>query len=149
MNSDRPIILVLNGPNLNLLGSREPDVYGAETLDDINRDLTALGDQLGLALQTFQSNHEGMLLDRIHQARTDGVRGIIINPGGLTHTSISLRDALVAVSIPVIEVHLSNIHARETFRQHSYIAPIALGQICGLGPLGYRLALQAISARIK
>jgi 3-dehydroquinate dehydratase-2 len=142
-------ILILHGPNLNLLGTREPEVYGAQTLNDINRDLSALAEHLDLSLETFQSNHEGLLIDRIHQARLDGVRGIIINPGGLTHTSISLRDALVAVSIPVIEVHLSNIHAREAFRQHSYIAPVALGQICGLGAVGYDLALRAFSVKLK
>lgn len=142
-------VLVLHGPNLNLLGTREPDVYGTQTLDDINRDLTAQAATLNLRVETFQSNHEGMLIDRIHQARLESVRGIIINPGGLTHTSVSLRDALASVSIPVIEVHLSNIHARETFRQHSYIAPVAIGQICGLGSQGYGLALQAFSVRLK
>ena len=119
------------------------------TLDDINRDLVEMGRELGFAVDCLQSNHEGVLIDRIHQARLDGVLGIIINPGGLTHTSVSLRDALAGVTIPTIEVHLSNVHARETFRHHSYVAPIAVGQICGLGALGYRLALQAFSVRLK
>lgn len=142
-------ILVLHGPNLNLLGIREPGIYGSQTLDDINLELKELGSDLGFFLEFFQSNHEGMLIDRIHQAHRDGVNGIIINPGGLTHTSVSLRDALSSVAIPVIEVHLSNIHAREAFRQHSFVAPIAIGQICGLGAVGYSLALKAFSVRLK
>lgn len=142
-------ILVLHGPNLNLLGIREPGIYGGQTLEDIHRDLIKLGGDLSLGLEFFQSNHEGEIIDRIHQAFHDGIHGIIINPGGLTHTSVSLRDALTSVKIPVIEVHLSNIHAREAFRQHSFIAPIAVGQICGLGALGYSLALQAFSVRLK
>jgi len=142
-------ILVIHGPNLNLLGIREPGIYGAKTLDDINRDLIKLGSDLSFGLEFYQSNHEGRLIDRIHQARQDRVHGIIINPGGLTHTSVSLRDALSAVDIPVIEVHLSNIHAREAFRQHSYVAPVAIGQICGLGAIGYCLALQAFSVILK
>lgn len=149
MNTPIKTILVLHGPNLNLLGTREPEIYGSETLDDINRDLHQLARELGLALETFQSNHEGLLIDRIHQARRDGISGIIINPGGFTHTSVALRDALSAVAVPTIEVHLSNIHARESFRQHSYIAPIAIGQISGLGSLGYGLALRSFSIRLK
>jgi 3-dehydroquinate dehydratase-2 len=142
-------VLVLHGPNLNLLGSREPEIYGAQTLDDINRALSALAKELKLALECFQSNPEGYLIDRIHQARLDGVAGIIINPGGLTHTSVALRDALSAVAIPAVEVHLSNIHAREPFRQHSYIAPVAIGQIAGFGAAGYGLALRGLSAKLK
>lgn len=134
--------LVLHGPNLNLLGSREPAVYGYTTLDAIDADLYKMAANVGAKLHTLQSNHEGALIDRIHAARDDGTEFIIINPGGLTHTSVALRDALSAVALPFIEVHLSNVHARESFRHHSYLSAVALGVICGLGPEGYRLALQ-------
>ena len=134
--------LVLHGPNLNLLGSREPAVYGSTTLEEIDADLHKMAANAGAKLQTLQSNHEGVLIDRIQAARDDGTEFIIINPGGLTHTSVALRDALSAVALPFIEVHLSNVHGRETFRHHSYLSAVALGVICGLGPDGYRLALQ-------
>ncbi len=137
-------ILVLHGPNLNLLGTREPEVYGRETLQDVDKGLTLLAGDLGIEIETFQSNHEGALIDRIHAAREQGICGILINPGGLTHTSVALRDALVAVAIPAVEVHLSNVHARESFRNHSYISPVAIGQICGFGVVSYQLALRGL-----
>ena len=141
-------ILIMHGPNLNLLGSREPEVYGAQTLDDINAALTELAATLGLEIDCFQSNHEGALIDRIHAAAREGCRGLIINPGGFTHTSVALRDALAAVGLPAIEVHLSNVHAREEFRRHSLIAPVVIGQIAGLGAEGYGLALRALAGRL-
>jgi 3-dehydroquinate dehydratase-2 len=134
-------LLLLNGPNLNLLGSREPEVYGSTTLRDIEQAAQAQAGAAGAAFAAFQSNHEGALIDRIHAARTEGVQAIVINPGGLTHTSVALRDALAGVAIPFIEVHISNIHKREAFRHHSYLSDIAVGVICGLGAEGYRLAI--------
>ncbi|MDO9313709.1 MAG: type II 3-dehydroquinate dehydratase [Burkholderiaceae bacterium] len=134
-------ILVLHGPNLNLLGTREPGVYGNRTLNQIDADLAQRATDAGAKLQTFQSNHEGALIDRVQAARSDGTQFIIINPAALTHTSIGLRDALAAVALPFIEVHLSNVHRREPFRQHSYFSDLAVGVICGLGADGYRLAL--------
>jgi len=140
-------ILVLHGPNLNLLGTREPAVYGSTTLNDIELSLMELAAEAGSTLQSFQSNHEGVLIDRIHAARTDGTSFILINPGGLTHTSVALRDALAGVALPFVEVHLSNIHRREPFRHHSYLSDIAEGVICGLGAEGYRLALRYALSR--
>lgn len=134
-------LLLLNGPNLNLLGTREPAVYGATTLADIERAAQAQTAAAGATLECFQSNHEGALIDRIHAARQEGVDAIVINPGGLTHTSVALRDALAAVAIPFVEVHISNIHQREEFRHHSFLSAIARGTICGLGPDGYRFAI--------
>jgi 3-dehydroquinate dehydratase-2 len=135
-------ILVLHGPNLNLLGSREPQVYGSTTLSEINADLTKMAQEAGSTLSCFQSNHEGALIDRIHEAREQSVGFIIINPAAYTHTSVALRDALAAVAIPFIEVHLSNVHRRESFRQHSYLSDLAQGVICGLGSAGYQAALR-------
>ncbi len=135
-------VLVLHGPNLNLLGAREPAIYGNETLEDIDRRLARLAQAYGVALECFQSNHEGALIERVHNAKAQGIAFIIINPAGYTHTSVALRDALAAAQIPFIEVHLSNVHARESFRHQSYFSDIAVGTICGLGSRGYDLALQ-------
>jgi 3-dehydroquinate dehydratase-2 len=143
----RPLVLVLNGPNLNLLGTREPEVYGRETHADLAALCARAAKGLGLAVEVRQSNHEGALIDWIHAARGKA-RGIVINPGGLTHTSVALMDALAAVALPTIEVHLSNIHRRESFRRHSYVAQAATGSICGLGLHGYELALAALARRI-
>ena len=135
-------ILVLHGPNLNMLGSREPDVYGRVTLEEINTNLIALAGKNGAILCCFQSNSESTLIERIHQARTDGTEFIIINPAAFTHTSVAIRDALAAVALPFIEIHLSNVHARERFRRESYFSDLAVGVICGLGATGYEFAVQ-------
>lgn len=140
-------VLVLHGPNLNLLGMREPEVYGRVTLVEIDRKLAATGRAAGATVSCFQSNHEGALIDRVHLAARQGVSAIIINPAGYTHTSIALRDALAGVAIPFVEVHLSNVHAREPFRRVSYFSDLALGTICGFGSDGYELALQFILQR--
>lgn len=137
-------LLLLNGPNLNLLGSREPEVYGAHTLADVERAGMAQALAAGARLACFQSNHEGHLIDRIHAAGAEGVDAIVINPGGLTHTSVALRDALAGVAIDFIEVHISNIYRRESFRHRSFLAPIALGTISGLGIDGYRFAIDFV-----
>ena len=146
-------LLLLNGPNLNLLGTREPETYGASTLADVEQVAQAQAKTAGAQLACFQSNHEGALIDRIHAARTEGVDFIVINPGGYTHTSVALRDALAGVAIPFIEVHLSNVHKREPFRHHSYFSDVAVGVICGLGATGYRLALESamehLAARVQ
>ncbi|MCG3201914.1 MAG: 3-dehydroquinate dehydratase [Gammaproteobacteria bacterium] len=138
-----PRILVLNGPNLNLLGEREPEIYGRDTLQDIDRRLAAAAQAAGHELLAFQSNAEHALIERLHAARREDVRFILINPGALTHTSIALRDALLAVKVPFIEIHLSNVHAREAFRRRSYLSDVAVGVIAGLGAQGYEFALQA------
>ncbi|WP_444718890.1 type II 3-dehydroquinate dehydratase [Paucibacter soli] len=141
-------ILVIHGPNLNLLGTREPGIYGAKTLAQIDADLAKTAAEAGITLESFQSNHEGALVDRIQAAARDGCRFIIINPAAYTHTSVAMRDALAAVALPFVEVHLSNIHKREPFRQHSYFSDLAEGVICGLGAQGYQLALQVALARL-
>lgn len=138
---------MINGPNLNLLGSREPQVYGAATLADINRRLEAVANELGFGVEFFQSNHEGAIIDKIHAAKGDA-DGIVINPGGLTHTSVSLRDALSAVGLPFSEVHLSNVHAREEFRKFSYLSSIAVGTVSGFGPLSYEFGFRGLAARL-
>ena len=140
-------ILVLHGPNLNLLGTREPEVYGSITLAEIDADLRKMAADAGAMLHTFQSNHEGALIDRVHAARSDGTQFVIINPGALTHTSVALRDALAGVALPFIEVHLSNVHRREPFRHHSYFSDLAVGVIVGLGADGYRYALRHVLGR--
>nr|WP_233474128.1 type II 3-dehydroquinate dehydratase [Cupriavidus pauculus] len=139
--------MVLHGPNLNLLGTREPQTYGHTTLADIDEALAKRAALAGIGLDTFQSNHEGALVDRIHAARTEGVDFIVINPAAYTHTSVALRDALAGVAIPFVEVHLSNVHRREPFRHHSYFSDQAIGVICGLGWQGYLLALEYVLAQ--
>lgn len=136
-------VFVLNGPNLNMLGTREPGIYGGTTLGDIERQCKDSGKRLGLSVDFRQTNHEGVLVDWIQEAAT-AARGIVFNPGAYTHTSVALQDAIRAAGLPVIEVHISNIFAREDFRHHSYVSPVAAGVICGLGPLGYVLALEAL-----
>ena len=135
-------LLLLNGPNLNLLGSREPEVYGATTLAEIEQAAIAQAQAAGAELACLQSNHEGDLIDRIQAAKAEGVEAIVINPGGLTHTSVALRDALAGVAIPFVEVHISNIYKRESFRHHSYLSELAAGVVCRLGPDGYRISIE-------
>ena len=142
-------ILLLHGPNLNLLGTREPSHYGHQTLADINRAACQTAASKGFQLTTFQSNAENALIERVHAAATDGTEFIVINPAGFTHTSVALRDALAGVAIPFIEVHLSNVHARESFRRHSYFSDLALGVIAGFGAMSYELALEAAIAHLE
>lgn len=141
-------IQLIHGPNLNLLGEREPEVYGHDTLDDINARVQEEGEKLGVTVRAFQSNSEGALIDAIHEART-WADYIIINPGAYTHTSIALRDAVASIEVPTIEVHLSNIHARERFRHHSYLSPVSMGQVVGFGAAGYIMALHGAVAKGK
>ncbi|MGE5489784.1 MAG: type II 3-dehydroquinate dehydratase [Actinomycetota bacterium] len=147
--SSKARILVIHGPNLNLLGTREPDHYGRATLADINLVLSRRAESAEAELETFQSNHEGALIERVHAAREQGVQAIIINPAGYTHTSVALRDALAAVAIPFVEVHLSNVYAREPFRHHSYFSALAIGVISGLGSEGYMLALEYLLNKLN
>ncbi|MCB1916109.1 MAG: type II 3-dehydroquinate dehydratase [Rhodocyclaceae bacterium] len=146
---DQARILVLHGPNLNLLGTREPEVYGRTTLADIHTAMESRARASGVQIESFQSNHEGQLIDRVQAAAAEDVDFIIINPGGYTHTSVALRDALAGVAIPFVEVHLSNIHAREAFRRHSYFSDQAIGVICGLGAHGYMAALDYVLAQFN
>ncbi len=139
----QPLVFVLNGPNLNLLGTREPEIYGSDTLDDIAASLDDRAAELGLRVEVRQSNHEGHLIDWLHEAQASGAKAVILNAGAFTHTSVALHDAIKAVTTPVIEVHLSNPHAREPFRHRNYVAKVARGTIVGFGPLGYQLALDA------
>lgn len=149
MEKSEPLrVLVLHGPNLNMLGLREPEIYGHTTLADINASIVSLGRELGVEVDTFQSNHEGALVDRIQSARTK-YGAIVINGGGYTHTSVAVLDALLSVSLPVVEVHLSNLYKRETFRHHSYVASMAVGQICGFGADSYLLGLRAAAGLMK
>jgi 3-dehydroquinate dehydratase-2 len=142
-------VLVINGPNLNTLGTREPEVYGTTTLPEIEAALIAQGAAAGLSVDTFQSNHEGAIIDRLHEARADSTRFVIINPGALTHTSVALRDAFAAIAVPFLEVHISNIHAREDFRKHSYLSDLAVGVLVGLGTHGYHLAMDYVILQLS
>ncbi len=146
--SSSSLIWVLHGPNLNRLGMREPEIYGATTLSEINGLLQSEGNALGVKIETFQSNHEGVMIDHIHQAPGRGVRYILINPAAFTHTSVAIRDALASVAIPFIEVHLTNVHRREAFRHQSYFSDLAQAVICGLGPSGYSAALRFVAGQL-
>jgi 3-dehydroquinate dehydratase-2 len=143
-----PDLLILNGPNLNLLGTRQPEIYGRETLADVEALCADVAQAFGYGVTCVQSNHEGALIDAIHGAKGTHL-GIVLNAGAYTHTSIALRDAIASVELPTVEVHLSNIHAREAFRHHSHIAPVALGQIAGFGVMSYKLAIEALAAHLK
>jgi len=142
-------VLVINGPNLNTLGTREPEVYGTTTLADIEAGVIAQGSAAGLTVGTFQSNHEGEIVDRLHAARDEGTRFVIINPGAFTHTSVAIRDAFAAVAIPFCEVHISNVHAREEFRKHSYLSDLAIGVLTGFGARGYTMAMDYVIDRLS
>jgi len=141
--------LLINGPNLNLLGTRQPEIYGSQTLADVETKLSEITERAGHQLECFQSNSESELIDRIHRAKTDKIKYILINPAAYTHTSIALRDALLGVEIPFVEIHLSNIHARESFRHHSYLSDVAQGVICGLGTSGYEYGLDFALKQLK
>ncbi len=141
-------VLVINGPNLNTLGTREPDIYGSVTLPEIEASLIAQGAAAGLTVDTFQSNHEGAIIDRLHAARGDGTRFIIVNPGAFTHTSVAIRDAFAAIAVPFCELHISNIHAREEFRHHSYLSDLAVGVMVGFGTHGYTMAMDFVTRRL-
>jgi 3-dehydroquinate dehydratase II len=147
--SSSSLIWVLHGPNLNRLGLREPEIYGSTTLAEIDQALATKAKALGLSFESFQTNHEGAMIDRIHQAPVQGVRFILINPAAFTHTSVAVRDALAAVAIPFVEVHLSNVHRREPFRHHSYFSDQAEAVICGLGPMGYQAALEFAAKKLS
>ncbi|MCP3873565.1 MAG: type II 3-dehydroquinate dehydratase [Desulfobacteraceae bacterium] len=149
MSQELKKIKIINGPNLNMLGKREPEIYGSVTLDQINSDLDKKAKPLGIDLGFFQSNHEGAIVDKIHEFFNENIKGVIINPGALTHTSVALRDALLLLSCPIVEIHLSNIYKRESFRHKSMLADIATGQVCGFGHYGYQMALNAIANRIN
>ncbi|MBA2667361.1 MAG: type II 3-dehydroquinate dehydratase [Trueperaceae bacterium] len=138
------MIWILNGPNLNRLGTREPEMYGRESLADVERRCGTVARELGVDVRCEQSNHEGVLIDWLHQAADTGARGVVLNPGGFTHTSVALRDAVASITVPVVEVHISNVHARESFRHVSFVAGVARGTIVGLGTVGYELALRAL-----
>lgn len=142
-------VLVINGPNLNTLGTREPEIYGTTTLADIETAAVAQAEVAGLTAACFQSNHEGEIVDRLHAARDEGVRFVIINPGAFTHTSVAIRDAFAAVAIPFAEVHISNVHAREEFRKHSFLSDLAIGVITGFGAQGYALAMDYVIRRLR
>ncbi len=149
MNQKTKKIQVINGPNLNMLGKREPEIYGSVTLDQININLEQKAASLGMSMDFFQSNHEGAIVDSIHKIFDENMDGIIINPGALTHTSVALRDALLLLSCPIVEIHLSNIYKRETFRHKSMLADIVTGQVCGFGHFGYEMALNALANMIN
>ena len=148
---ERLTILVLHGPNLNLLGRREPEVYGRQTLADIDRRLSVVAEELGVGVRAVQSNHEGVLIDAVQAAATEGAQadGVLVNPGGFTHTSVALRDALLSVGLPFVEVHLSNVHAREPFRRRSYFSDVAVGVVCGFGVDSYELGLRGLVGRLR